>query len=735
MSKYIYLFILFIFPFLLVAQQNTDSTSETVIVTSKFLTTKKSVPNQVLKIQSQQITLSNSSTSADLLQNTGQVFVQRSQTGGGSPVLRGFEANRVMIVVDNVRMNNAIFRSGHLQNVLRVDGNSIQQVEVLFGPGSLIYGSDALGGVMHFRMNQATIHPLEDGEKLKVKGNAQIRFSSVNKELMSHFDVNFSGKKWAALTSFTVADVGDLSQGKKVNPYNKAYPNQFDASFYVERFNDKDSMVKNTSPEIQKRTDFRQYNFMQKFVFDGGKGITHRLNFYATTTSKVNRYDRLTEMSGQNPKFADWYYGPEKWGMLNYQLEVSRKTAVYDNLMVTLAGQHYQESRNSRRFQNSSLKSQIEKVDGISLNIDAIKKGNNGSYLQYGVEGIYNKVGSTAYSQNILTQVEKPADTRYPDGGANMSWFSGYLTGQMILGERFIFQAGGRASYNSLNATFKNKDFFPFPFDNTTQQSFGFVANGSISYVTPKNLRLSALYSSGYRVPNVDDMTKVFESAGGQLIVPNPNLKPEYAHNGEFSFSKIFGKSLKLEANLYYTKLTNAITLGKGQLNGQDSVMYDGTKSGVFTSVNKDKAYIYGAYVGLSAKIVKHVWLTGAWNYTYGRIPTDTTAYPLDHIPPIFGKLGLSYNDGRWQADFYTLFNGWKFKSQYNLVGEDNFQYATPNGTPAWYTLNFKAGFPIDKYLRVLWGVENILDTNYRIFSSGVSAPGRNVFVSFRAEF
>ena len=89
-------------------------------------------------------------TTGDLLQNSGQVHLQMSQQGGISPVLRGFEANRVLLVVDGVRMNNAIYRSGHLQNAGTLDPFAIAQTQVVMGPSSVMYGSDALGGVVHF---------------------------------------------------------------------------------------------------------------------------------------------------------------------------------------------------------------------------------------------------------------------------------------------------------------------------------------------------------------------------------------------------------------------------------------------------------------------------------------------------------------------------------------------------------------------------------------------------------
>ena len=81
---------------------------------------------------------------------TGAVFIQKSQLGGGSPMIRGFSTNRILIVVDGVRMNNAIYRSGNLQNIISIDALATEEAEVIFGPGSIIYGSDDIGGVMDF---------------------------------------------------------------------------------------------------------------------------------------------------------------------------------------------------------------------------------------------------------------------------------------------------------------------------------------------------------------------------------------------------------------------------------------------------------------------------------------------------------------------------------------------------------------------------------------------------------
>ena len=98
-------------------------------------------------INQQQIQNSNTATSAELLLLSPSVTIQKSSFAGGSPILRGFEANRVLLIVDGVRMNNAIYRGGHLQNSLTIDPFIIENCDVIFGPSAVTYGSDAIGGV------------------------------------------------------------------------------------------------------------------------------------------------------------------------------------------------------------------------------------------------------------------------------------------------------------------------------------------------------------------------------------------------------------------------------------------------------------------------------------------------------------------------------------------------------------------------------------------------------------
>jgi hemoglobin/transferrin/lactoferrin receptor protein len=355
--------------------------------------------------------------------------------------------------------------------------------------------------------------------------------------------------------------------------------------------------------------------------------------------------------------------------------------------------------------------------------------------FSYGIEGDYNDVKSTAFKKNIITGVESPADTRYPDGGSNMTNLGLYLTHLFKMSQYATLTDGMRFSSVTLKATINDTTFFKFPFKEIEQSNL--AVNGSIGViVTPKDdWKITLLGSTGFRAPNVDDLSKIFESVPGNVIVPNSDLKPEYTYNIEMGVSKVFNKMVKVQVTGYYTSLRDAIVTDKFLFNGQDSIIYEGELSAVTANQNKLKAYIYGVNFNFGADITNNFTLAGTVNYTYGRIKTDSTDYPIDHIPPLFGKGSLVYKRDKFKTEFYVLFNGKKSKDDYNLYGEDNFSSATPDGMPAWYTLNLSAAYTINRYLQLEAGVENMLDKNYRVFASGISAPGRNYFVTLKAGY
>ncbi|MBK6378559.1 MAG: hypothetical protein IPF72_01935 [Chitinophagaceae bacterium] len=156
-------------------------------------------------------------------------------------------------------MNNAIYRSGNLQNIISIDALSTQTAEVIFGPGSLIYGSDAIGGVMDFHTLNARF---ATDKKMLLTGSALARYSTANKENTFHADINLGLKKWSFLSSFTFSKFDDLKMGKNGGQDSYLRPE------YVERINGIDSIVKNTDPRIHRFSGYEQINFCKRSVLN-----------------------------------------------------------------------------------------------------------------------------------------------------------------------------------------------------------------------------------------------------------------------------------------------------------------------------------------------------------------------------------------------------------------------------------------------------------------------------------
>ncbi len=692
---------------------------------------KIDVPFLIEIIKKKDIEFSNPATSGDLLSNTGQVFVQKSQAGGGSPSLRGFEANKVLLVIDGVRMNNAIYRGGHLQDVMTIDANMLDRTEVIFGPSSTIYGSDALGGVVHFYTKNAQF---SSDDKILIKANAMLRYASAAQEKTSHLDFNLGWNKIASLTNITFSDFGNLRSGSnKLTEYN----NTWDRAFYQDRINQRDTMIKNFDDNLQKGSGYSQIDIMQRFNIKTGKYITHNLNFQYGSSSFLPRYDRLNgDYSNGKFKFAENGYGPQKRLMAAYIFNYDYKTDISDNLKVILAYQKIDQDRITRLFQSLNRKTQMEDVSVLSVNIDTYKLIKNNHEVRYGIEFTNNEVQSTANFKNIFTNIETPADTRYAGGGNKMTTFAAYLSHAWEFSKNFVITDGIRFTRTSLKCEFTDTTFFKFPFTNATQNNQAVTGSLGFTWKLENDYKVSLLSNTGFRAPNVDDMSKVFESST-YLIVPNPTLKPEYTYNFEIGISKVIQSRYKFDFNAFYTNLTNVLVVSDYKLNGNDSAIYNGSNTKVKATQNIDNSYIYGFSGGAQFDFNDKISFKSVLNYTFGRYINSKldTIIPLDHIAPMYGQTSISYKVKGFDGEFLIKYNGKKIISDYSSSGEDNLQYATINGTPSWFTLNIRLGANLTKNLRLNAACENITDNAYRNFASGINAPGRNIILSLRYKF
>ncbi|RYU84317.1 TonB-dependent receptor [Hymenobacter persicinus] len=698
--------------------------SEVVVSANRTLETKRDIPQQIDVLTARRIRLQNPATIADALQNSGWVFVQKSQHGGGSPVMRGFEANKVLLVVDGVRLNNAIYRAGHLQNILSVDANALERVEILNGAGAVMYGSDALGGVISLYTKQPR---LADSTGFAARTTNLLRYATAAREKTAHTDFSLGWKRWATFTSITATDFDDLRKGRHGID---AYPGFGEVKQYVERQNGKDVVVANDEVNRQKFTGYRQLDVVQKLLFQPKTGQRHLLNLQLSTTSDVPRFDRLQTYRNGALRYAEWDYGPQKRLFGSYQLELTRRRGLFDVLRLTPAVQAVEESRLVRDFGKDVRQENTEKVRVLSANLDLFK--NIGRHeLRYGAELTHNRVRSIGEGVNVVTGAVTPIVTRYPNGSTYATQGL-YAAHRWEITDRLILSDGLRYSRVQVNAEFDPR-FFDTQYRQVDQSSASLDGNVGLVALLPAGLRLSGLVATGFRNPNVDDINKTFEQNNGTLIVPNPGLKPERVVNYEVELSETVQDRLLVSLTGFYTTLRDALVVRPFTTpDGKTTTTYNGQTYATVATVNTGKARIRGVAARAQLALPAHLRLDGTLTYTQGR---DRVAdVPLDHISPLYGRAALTYQQAKLTAEGSVLFNGRKRVHEYSPSGEDNLPQATPVGALGWYTLNLRTSYQLTRSWAVQAGLENILDTNYRVFASGISGAGRNFFLAVRFE-
>jgi len=693
----------------------------------------KSISRKVSVIDPSSLKLEAPKTTADLLYQAGGVHVQKTQAGGGSPVIRGFEANRILLVVDGVRMNNAIYRSGHLQNSITVDQNSLERTELIFGPSSVAYGSDALGGVIHFY----TKTPKFSNEK-SINYYKSVSYNVTDKSKINTYNLEYSHKKWSSFTSFTRSFYGDVIMGKNRRHGFKdwglvKYYSRNSASKYFENA----SINSNTS--VQKNTSYKQKDFLQKFNLKTSENSNLIVNFQFSESSNISRFDKLSEINEDNNlKYAQWYYGPQKrlLSSINYNLTTK---SLFDKGSIILSHQYINESRNSRKFNSLELRSQEEKLHIFSVNADFSKNIGQKNFISYGIETTKNNLESIG-NNYILS--------RYPDNGSTYSSTAAYFNIKRMISEKTYLNAGSRfsrifveAGWNSIsNDGSLNLNEFFNQFEDFKLVNSSLTYTLGLSHQINNFNKFSLNISKGFRAPNIDDIGKIREN-GGILTVPNSSLKPEKAISIDFGLSK-YEKNFNYSFNLFYTRLNE--TIGRNifydfeekSTENPSTIIYNGDELLTMSNFNLGISDIYGMNFDFSQLISKEFKFKGSLSFTEGNIKNQGLALPS--IPPFYGNFKLNFTKSNYQLQLSYKFSRSKDPNEYSLGGEDSIE-ETPilsidengnpiyGGMPKWGIFQLSSFVTINSktYLQVL--LDNIFDIHYREFASGISSPGRSL--------
>ena len=736
------------------------------------------IPYDVKQIASKDIKVKNPATTADALEKLGGAYVQRSQLGGGSPILRGFEASRVLLVVDGVRLNNAIYRSGHLQNVITLDNSILDQVEVIYGPGSITYGSDALGGVVHFRTRDPQLNRTDQDHLSDL--NIYGRFATATFEKTGHIDLNYGYKKWAFLTSASVSVFESLRSGENREPFYEGFGFR---DFFVQTAG-VDQVRRNPNNVILEDSGYNQVDILEKIRFQPSDSTYFIGNFQFSTSSDVPRYDRLVDTLARadDLKFAEWFYGPQKRFLASIKGRFLKPTPFYHKATLIASYQDIDEDRNTRNFSDIVRERQDENVKIQSFTGDFTKYlgSNELNKFTYGVDLNYNTVTSVA-SRIRLDEGSVALNeglTRYPSAGSTFNTFGGYLGYRWRSPDKhFTLQGGARYSSVNIGLRYREDDEIAWPqefIDGIEYQNNNLTWGFGGGYRTDNNFHIKANVAKAFRSPNIDDFARI-RVRRGRIAVPNVNLVPETSVNTELTIAKSFGtlnredntgSLLRLSGTGYITNLDDAIIQVDGPLQlaeGETNILVNGQDT-LVTQIRKNAqtAQIKGLNFNFNYNLRDKLIFEGGIHFTEGTSSfsnefVQDTIIPFSHIPPTYGNLGITYKTKKFHLEGQVRFNGTKAIEDYAIsdidangvvdrVGtSDNLDF-TPweldengeisfLGSRGWAIFNVYTKWQFNEKLSLNLAIENIFDKFYVPFSSSIAAPGRSVIISLNGNF
>lgn len=712
---------------------------------------RRDLSQQKISLSAIEIQNSQLSTPVDALADVGGAFIQKSQHGGGSPIIRGFEANRVLLVIDGVRLNNAIYRSGHLQNGITIDESALAAVDLTYGPGALAYGSDALGGVVHFKTKEYG-PAIDEGMPKGWNGQAFIRLATGRQEASSHLGLSWQGQKWSSYSAITASQFGDAIAG---NNRPGDYPDFGKRVEYVDRMDNQDTVIQNTQINHQIGSAYKQVDVLQKVIYQPSLHWKIKLNVQFSTSSDVPRYDALSEYRDGQLRFAEWYYGPQKRLLGALTIETDKKRWYADWLRMIISSQDINEDRYQRRLNDPWREVSLVNVVANNLTIDAQKRWDIKHSLQYGIDARMDEVEAVAF-QEMLGTNERLYDinTRYPSEGSELKSLGAYMQYRYASADSsMLAELGVRFSEQSLETIFGKDN--PIEWPSVYTQGIGgksqaFTWAGGLRWKPSKWIYRGHI-ASGFRAPNVDDFAK-FREKNGFIQIPNPSLKPEQSISTDLSIERSIGHNIHVNFTMFHTWLRDIIIRQNFRLpDGNHFFISKSDTLFVQANQNSGSARIFGFSVNGNWS-VKHWQLSGQLNYTQGKRLIDISEQrsifvPLDHIPPLFGSVRIRYQKNKWELGTNVQFQAAKKLFDYavtnvEIIGDeliyerlgssDNLENSPIDptagvytGSYAWWTLQFQASYKISQKMRLRLNANNLLDVHYRTFSSGISAQGR----------
>ncbi|MGZ8551693.1 MAG: TonB-dependent receptor, partial [Chitinophagaceae bacterium] len=521
------------------------------------------------------------------------------------------------------------FRYGPNQYLNTIDPFTIQRIEVAKGTGSVQYGTDAIGGVVHI----LTRDPRFAAGKAAWHGRAIGKYMTDDMEKTIRGEVNYSGKKFALITGIAKKNFGDLVGGDTTGRQSPSGYDEWSLDMKA-KFLLKENI---------------QLTIANQFLQQENVPVYHKVVLENFAVNEMDPQQRLLSYA---------------------RINAQGKSSFFKETEITLSYQQTIEGRNSRKNGTTGLRKEKDKINTLGFTTDIFSEFNNVWTANSGIELYYDKVGSTREDIDIQTGLSSPKRGLYPDD-SKYGNYSVYSLHHFHWG-RWIADAGVRLNTFDIrinDTTLGNVKISPS----------AWVGNVALMYELDKSQTLYASFSSGYRAPNVDDMGTL-GIVDFRYELPTADLKPEKSRHSELGYKF---QTMRLSGTFaaYYMHLTDLITRVK-----TDGPIINGYQ--VYKKENTESAFIRGFETELNWNAVKNLHITGGIAYAYGQ--SLSRKEPLRRIPPFNGRLTGKYRNNKWFAATEFQFASHQKRL---AQGDKDDNRIPAGGTPGWSLLNFFGGY------------------------------------------
>ncbi|HES60020.1 MAG TPA: TonB-dependent receptor, partial [Caldithrix sp.] len=538
--------------------------SEEFIITADRIEKDPFESSSAINVISQsEITERAAKTSAEALREENGLFVQKTNHGGGSAIIRGLSSNQILILVDGIRLNNSLYRLGNHQYLTTVDNNNIEQIEIVRGPTSTLYGSDAMGGTINLR----TRVPEFSSSDFESNFSLLSRYASADDEKTISLRSGLGIDKFSFSAGFSYKDYDDMRRGRN---------------------SDYKRIENSTDGIMQSPNAYTAYDFDSKLTYKITEQSSLIAAYQLANQDKVPRYDKY-----ENDDYYVWQYHPQKrqLGYLKYQQSFNSHYIHSFNTTVSFNKQI--EGRQTQRHMNSDLQKEKDEAQTLGLTFEAKSILRKHVFI-YGTEIYLDKVQSEHFDYDAISGVRtKSTTSRYPDG-AKYNSYGFYLQDEYTLFKNLTTTLGGRFSYFDTQFKLIGMDSTLFSNNNSYDQSFSSLtfSLGAVYRMTDY-FHINLNFGQAFRAPNLSDISKFGESKGNIFEVPNPDLEPEKMSTIDLGI-KINQSSLKIDGSLYYSNIFNLLASADAAFNGSPIILIDSTEFKVKSKQNIGNAYIYG---------------------------------------------------------------------------------------------------------------------------------------------